>query len=144
MSEQKKGMLVTVILGLVLILAGSLTLFISAARPHYPAVITGTGDPYTTRQQSGSSSKRIKYNEKVSVVYTDNNGVEKQADGVRVKRSSKSQLPAVGDTIQVAEGLSVHEHSLITPVAVFITGFFVGIALIISGLRYGRKQRRAE
>ena len=144
MSEQKKGMLVTVILGLVLILAGSLTLFISAARPHYPAVITGTGDPYTTRQQSGSSSKRIKYNEKVSVVYTDKNGVEKQAEGVRVKRSSKSQLPAVGDTIQVAEGLSVHEHSLITPVAVFITGLFVGIALIISGLRYGRKQRRAE
>ena len=143
MSDEKKGALVAVGLGVFLLLAGVLTLLICANRPHYTAVITEITDTYTTRQKSGSSS-RTRYNEKVSVSYTDKNGAEKQADGVRVKRSGKSQLPAVGDTIEVTEGLAVREYSLITPVAVFITGLFVGIALIVSGLRCGKKRRGAQ
>ena len=73
--------------------------------------------------------------------YTDNEGNQKEAAKVRVKRSSESQLPQIGDKIEVKEVFRVSEYSLTVPVAVFISFLLVGIMLVISGLRFRRKAR---
>ena len=80
----------------------------------------------------------------MTVEYTDKNGILKEAANIRVKRSTESSLPQIGDTIEVAEGFHVKEYSLITPVAVFISFLIVGIGLIISGLRVRRQERKAQ
>ena len=71
-------------------------------------------------------------------------GNQKEAAKVRVKRSSESQLPQIGDKIEVKEVFRVSEYSLTVPIAVFISFLLVGIMLVISGLRFRRKARRAE
>jgi hypothetical protein len=102
MSDRKKGAMVAVWLGLLFMAAGLLTMLVSIRIPHYTADITEITDTYTTRQLTGSGSKR-RYNESVTVIYTDNEGNQKEAAKVRVKRSSESQLPQIGDKIEVKE-----------------------------------------
>ena len=143
MPERKKGAMVAMWLGLLFMAAGLLTMLVSIRIPHYTADITEITDTYTTRQLTGSGSKR-RYNESVTVSYTDNEGNQKEAAKVRVKRSSESQLPQIGDKIEVKEVFRVSEYSLTVPVAVFISFLLVGIMLVISGLRFRRKARRAE
>ena len=145
MTQGKKTFLIVLAVGLAFILAGALVLFISASRPHYTATIREITDTYTTRQRTGSGKRTTrKFNEKVTVEYTDKNGILKEAANIRVKRSTESSLPQIGDTIEVAEGFQVKEYSLITPVAVFISFLIVGIGLIISGLRVRRQERKAQ
>ena len=144
MSDYKKGMLVTVFLGLFFIIAGALTMVMAAKMTHYTATVTEITDSYTTRERSGNTRRR-KFNERVSVEYVDKDGTEKTASDVRIKRSSETALPQVGDTVEVKELFKkTSEYSMTTPVAIFITFLFVGIALLISSLRVRRQQRRAE
>ncbi|MCR5138384.1 MAG: hypothetical protein K6C12_15055 [Oscillospiraceae bacterium] len=143
MSESKKASLVVTVLGLVFIIAGVLTLFFAVKMTHYSATVTEITESYTTMQRSGETKKR-RFNEKVSVEYVDRDGNEKTASNVRIKRSTESQLPAVGDTVQIEELFGVGEYSLTTPIAIFITFLFVGIALLISALRVRKQKKRAK
>lgn len=141
MSDAKKGALFVTILGFVFIIAGILTLVICMKMPHYTATITEITDTFTSRSRK---SKSRKYNERVTVEYTDGNGNEKTAYGIRVKRNVESLLPKVGDTIQVKETLGVGEYSSSGAIAVFISFLFVGILMFISAIVTSIKQRKTS
>ena len=67
MSDQKKGAMVAMWLGLLFMAAGLLTMLVSIRIPHYTADITGITDTYTTRQLTGgrleTTLQRIRYRE---------------------------------------------------------------------------------
>lgn len=142
MSDDKKGFLFTLILGVLFLIASVLVLYFGLTRTHYTAEITEITRTYTTRQISGSRSSR-RYNEDVTVTYTGKDGAAKTAEKVRVKRSTESLLPKPGDSIEVKEGLRVSEYSATTPLAVFFAFQITGIALVITTLRVRRKAKRA-
>ena len=142
MSDDKKGFLFTLILGVLFLIASVLVLYFGLTRTHYTAEITEITRTYTTRQISGSRTSR-RYNEDVTVTYTGKDGTAKTAEKVRVKRSTESLLPKLGDSIEVKEGLRVSEYSTTTPLAVFFAFQIAGIALVISSLRVRRKAKRA-
>ena len=135
MSDEKKGKLVVVLLGVAMLIIGALTIVYAAKTRHYTATVT---EITNTKSRSGSKSKR-KYYEWVTVTYKDDSGTEKTAEDVRLKRSVESSLPKVGDTIEVKGTAKITEYSIISYIGTAATLIIVGLVLLIRGLTYKPK-----
>ena len=139
MSDQKKGKLIVTGIGLIMILIAGLTIFVAAKTKHYTATIV----EITDSKKKSSNGKR-KYYEWVTVTYTDASGSERQAVNVRIKRSTESSLPKVGDNIEVKGKTSITEYNITSYIGTVIALIFVGIILVIRGLTYKPKAVSTE
>ena len=81
---------------------------IGAVLPHDPAVVTAVSDVHSTRTKKSGRRYRVY----VNATITNKDGTTEEIENLRVSRSSKSRLPEVGDTIQVARIPYKFEYNL--------------------------------
>lgn len=140
MSEEKKGRRLTIIIGLIFILIAALLIVVTAKADHYTATITEITDHYTTHK-SGKSNK-VRHNEKVTVIFVDDEGKKSEAKDVRIQRSSRTQLPKVGETVEVSKSiLGVKEYRTMRQYSTAATLIAVGFILIFVSIKVGRKKK---
>ncbi len=138
MSDEKKGKLVVIGIGLIMMVIAVLVFLYAAKTEHYTATITEITNTKTT----SSSKGKTKYHEYVSVTFTDGSGSERTGSNIHLKSSVKSTLPEVGDTIEVKGKNKVSEYNLTSYMAtVFVMGI-VGLILVIRGLVYKPKPKK--
>ena len=141
MTAQKKMKRIAIILGLILILVSVLVIVVTAKTDHYTATVTEITKTYRTRATGNRSIKRN--NEEVTVIFVNGDGEQSKAKGVRIKRSSETQLPEVGETIEVTDGLTgVKEYRALTAYTSGGTMIVVGILIIFLSFRVGRKDQK--
>ena len=126
MNDINKVRRISIILGIVFILASALTIVIAAKTTHYTASITGITSTSRTHGKNG----RTKYHERVSVTYKDNAGSEHTASNIHLTSTVESTLPGVGDNIEVMGKIWVREYSVTTYFAFVIVFLIIGIILI--------------
>lgn len=137
----KKGKWICIAIGLIMIAVSILTIFITFNTDHYTAAITEISSTYTTTTHKSGKKDRTYYNEKVTVSFVNGKGEHKEAKELRVKRNSETQLPKVGDTIEVTDNLfGVREFRTLTPLTVAGTLIVVGIIFIITSFKVGKKK----
>ena len=139
--KSKKNVLICVLIGLLMITVSVLTIVVTINTDHYTATITEISDSYTTHSKSGKS-RRTQYNEKVTVTYVNSDDEHLEAKGVRVKRNSETQLPDLGETIEVTDNIfGVREYRTLTPLTVAGTLIVLGLLVIILGFKTGKKKK---
>ena len=139
MSARKKARRIGIIIGLILVLVSVMVIVVTAKTDHYTATVTEITNTYKTRA-SGNSSKRS-YSEDVTVIFLNGKGEQTRAEGVRIKRTAKEQLPEVGGTIEVSDGLTgVREYRVLTRYTTGGTLIVVGLMIIILSFRIGKKK----
>ncbi len=139
MSGRKKARRIGIMIGLIMVLVSVLLIVVTAKTDHYTATVTEITNTYKTRA-SGNSSKRSFY-EDATVIFLNGKGEQTRAEGVRIKRSTKEQLPEVGGTIEVSDGLTgVREYRVLTRYTTGGTLIVVGLMIVIVSFRVGRKK----
>lgn len=140
MSAMKKGRRVSIIIGLVFVLVSVLLIVVTVKTEHYTATITEITNSYTTHKTG--KKHRTYYFENVTVTYVNGDGKQSEATDIRVKRTSETQLPEIGQTIEVTDNiLGVKEYRTMTQLTVGGTLIVVGLLIIIVSLRVGRKKK---
>ena len=131
MSSSKKGVLISLGIGIVMLLIAAVIFIVTVKIPKYTATIQEIKTSYESWDDN--SNDRV-YKERVVLTYTDSEGQNVTDDDVLIKRDRQKDLPGVGDTVTVVHLLfGAREHSLIGPIAGIAVLLILGLYFLIPG-----------
>ena len=147
MSPTKKGVLISLGVGVLMITIAAVIFIVAVKIPKYTATIQEIKTSY--QSWDDNSDDRV-FKERVVLTYTDSNGQKVTDDDVVIKRDRQKDLPQVGDTVTVVKMLfGAREHSLTGAIAWIIVLLLLGLYFLIPGpfiirKHYERQNQQAQ